>query len=174
VAYSFGYSGKDAGGCLYRSRDGITWEVVLDEAYPDVDSYGNESSLVFLDDGTAHCLLRRDKEAATAMLGTAHPPYTEWQWQDLGVRMGGPKMVRLADGRFLAAVRLHDGDRRTGLCWIDPEKGSAAEFLALPSGGDTSYAGIVEHDGVVWISYYSSHEEKTSIYLARLRVTGSD
>ena len=33
------------------------------------------------------------------------------------------------------------GRARTSLCWIDPDKGTLAEFLALPSGGDTSYAG---------------------------------
>jgi len=169
VAYSFGYSGKDAGGCLYKSADGIAWEVVLDNAYPDVESYGNESSLVFLDDGTGHCLLRRDGEGVNAVLGTASPPYTEWAWKDLGIRMGGPKMIRLSDGRFLAVVRLYgDDDRRTGLCTIDAERAEPTEVLALPSGGDTSYAGAVELDGTVWISYYSSHEEKTCIYLARV------
>jgi hypothetical protein len=36
--------------------------------------------------------------------------------------------------------------------------------------GDTSYPGMVWHDGLLWIPYYSSHEEKTSIYLARIRI----
>ena len=44
------------------------------------------------------------------------------------------------------------------------------EALELPSGGDTSYAGMVWHDGLLWIAYYSSHEEKTSIYLAKVKV----
>ena len=38
------------------------------------------------------------------------------------------------------------------------------------SGGDTSYPGLVWHDGLLWMSYYSSHEGKTSIYLARIRL----
>jgi hypothetical protein len=42
--------------------------------------------------------------------------------------------------------------------------------LTLPSGGDTSYAGMVWHDGVLWVSYYASHEGKTAIYLARVKV----
>ncbi|MCF6285976.1 MAG: exo-alpha-sialidase, partial [Candidatus Hydrogenedentes bacterium] len=40
--------------------------------------------------------------------------------------------------------------------------------LTLPSGGDTSYPGFVWHDDVLWMTYYSSHEEKTSIYLAKI------
>jgi hypothetical protein len=42
--------------------------------------------------------------------------------------------------------------------------------LTFPSGGDTSYAGLVWHDGLLWMSYYSSHEGKTSIYLAKIKV----
>ena len=42
--------------------------------------------------------------------------------------------------------------------------------LTLPSGGDTSYAGMVWHDGLLWVSYYSSHEGKTAIYLARVKL----
>ena len=42
--------------------------------------------------------------------------------------------------------------------------------LTFPSGGDTSYPGLVWHDGRLWMSYYSSHEAKTSIYLAKVRL----
>src|SRR5205085_7380324 len=42
--------------------------------------------------------------------------------------------------------------------------------LTLPSGGDTSYAGLVWHEGLLWVSYYSSHEGKASIYLAKVRL----
>jgi hypothetical protein len=45
------------------------------------------------------------------------------------------------------------------------------EIVSVPSGGDTSYPGLVWDDGMVWMSYYSSHEGRTSVYLARLRLT---
>ena len=44
--------------------------------------------------------------------------------------------------------------------------------LTLPSGGDTSYAGMVWHEGLLWMSYYSSHEDRPSIYLAKIRLAG--
>ena len=53
---------------------------------------------------------------------------------------------------------------------LDPTAGALTEFLTLPSGGDTSYAGLVWHEGLLWMSYYSSHEGKTSIYLAKVRL----
>ena len=54
--------------------------------------------------------------------------------------------------------------------WVDVRSGSLEEFLKLPSGGDTSYPGLVVHERLLWVSYYSSHEGKTSIYLARVRL----
>jgi hypothetical protein len=79
-------------------------------------------------------------------------------------------MIRIPDGRYVAAVRLYDGSVRTSLAWIDPRTGTLREFLKLPSGGDTSYAGLVWHEGLLWVSYYSSHEDKTSIYLAKVQL----
>ena len=51
---------------------------------------------------------------------------------------------------------------------MNAESGRLTEFLRLPSGGDTSYPGMVYHEGLLWVSYYASHEGKTSIYLARV------
>jgi hypothetical protein len=170
TGYSFGYSGKDKAGCLYATRDGKTWEIIKDDIFPEPESYPNETSLVFDDRGKAYCLLRRDRGSGTALLGISNLPYTDWEWKDLGVRIGGPKMIQLTDGRFIATVRLYDGQVRTSLCLVDPVEGSLKECLALPSGGDTSYAGMVEYKGSIWISYYSTHEEKTAIYLARVRI----
>src|SRR5690606_35715333 len=96
------------------------------------------------------------------------PPYTEWSWTDCGTRIGGPEMVRLPDGRLLAAVRLYDGAVRTSLAWVDPQTGAIEECLKLPSGGDTSYAGMELEGTTLSLSYYSSHEGKTSIYFARV------
>jgi hypothetical protein len=47
---------------------------------------------------------------------------------------------------------------------------SYAPDLVLPSGGDTSYAGMVWRENLLWLSYYSSHEDHASIYLAQLRL----
>ncbi len=167
MGYNVGYTGKDAAGTLYRTRDGKSWETHVEDFFPNGD--GNETSLVFGPDETGYCLLR-DGPDGNGHIGVAQPPYTDWTWSDLGARIGGPEMIRLSDGRFLAAVRLYDENVRTSLCWIDPDDGTMTEFLELPSGGDTSYAGLVEHNGEIWMSYYSSHEEKSSIYLARLRI----
>lgn len=171
-AYSMGY------GCnnqrllrLYVSNDGKTFETLVKDL--GITDYPNETAMVFSGD-TALCMLRRDGEQNTGLLGISLPPYTEWEWKDLGTRIGGPQMIQLPDGRYLAAVRLYGGAEwhtaRTSLCWVDPGNGTISEALELPSGGDTSYPGMVFYDGILWVSYYSSHEEKTSIYLAKVKI----
>ena len=112
------------------------------------------------------------------MLGIANPPYCDWTWKDLGVRIGGPHMIEIPGGRTVAAVRLYDGGARTSLCWLDPVAATLTEFMRLPSGGDTSYAGLAWHDGHLWVSYYSGHERDnshatTAIYLARVAIPSS-
>lgn len=174
-AYGLGYScGKDRSVRLYSSNDGKEFDTLCERLF-DVGR-PNETSLVF-DGDMCYCLLRRDEmlnSPDSALLGISQPPYTQWKWKDLGKRIGGPHMMQLPDRRFIGAVRLYDGKgwhpAYTSLCWIDPQSGTLSEALRLPSGGDTSYAGLVWHDGLLWISYYSSHEGKTAIYLAKVRV----
>ncbi|MFI2666278.1 hypothetical protein [Micromonospora carbonacea] len=155
---------------LYRSGDGLDLQPVVDTLF--LGGYPNESGLVFGPDGTATCLLRRDREAATAQLGRARPPYRHWTWTDLGVRVGGPALLGLPDGRLVAGVRLLDGGPRTAVCAVDPHRGALTELLALPSGGDCGYPGLDWHDGLLRVSYYSSHEERTCVYLAEVTLDG--
>jgi hypothetical protein len=155
---------------FYASPDGAHYKPLIDEV--NIDKGVGEDSIVFLEDESALCLIRHETGNKAAFLGKSKPPYTDWTWTDLGVRIGGPKLLQLPDGRFIAAVRLYDGGTRTSLCWLDPEKGTLTEALKFPSGGDTSYAGMVWHEGLLWVSYYSSHEAKTSIYLAKVKIPG--
>lgn len=169
TAYAVGYAtGADRMIRLYTSEDGRHFETRVEKLFD--EGYPNESSLVFLEDDSVVCLLRRDGEKNTAQVGLSQPPYTDWEWRDLGVRIGGPHAIQLPDGRFVAGVRLYDGQTRTALCWLDPEAAALEELLALPSGGDTSYPGLVWHEDLLWMSYFSSHEERSSIYLAKIRL----
>lgn len=153
---------------LYRSKDGGKFETLVEQLSAPAGC--GEDTILFMKDQSALCLLRHETGDKMAQLGTASPPYTDWKWRDLNLRIGGPNMIQLPDGRILAATRLYAGGARTSLSWLDPKNGKLTEVLKLPSGGDTSYAGLVLHEGLLWISYYSSHESKTSIYLAKVRI----
>jgi hypothetical protein len=168
-AWGIGYATREESMIrLYSSADGKSFETHL--ATLREGGEPNEGSILFLEDGTALCLLRRDGKGNMALLGTAKAPYQEWTWKDLGLKVGGPQLLLLPDGRIVASGRLYNGGAHTGLFWLDPKEGKATEFLKLPSGGDTSYPGLVFHEGLLWVSYYSSHEGKTSIYRAKVRL----
>lgn len=169
-AYGFGYgcSGAPRSLKFYESSDGISFQTLIPKV-EGVGTYPNETSMVFMPDDSVYCLLRQDGVPKDGLIGKSKPPYTDWTWKSLGTKIGGPDMIRLPDGRFIAVVRLYDAAVRTAVCWLDPETGTLTEAVALPSGGDTSYAGLVWHDDMLWVSYYSSHEGKTGIYLSRVR-----
>jgi hypothetical protein len=175
VAYGVGRIATERIPRLYRSEDGRHFEVVVKGRafFPHVPG-ASEATIRFLADDTALCLLRLNRvpgcKTVHGHLGVARPPYTHWTWKDIGAQIGGPNLIQLPDKRLVAGVRLYDGKQRTGLCWIEPQGGKLGEFLTLPSGGDTSYPGLVWHEGLLWVSYYSSHEDKTRIYLAKVKL----
>jgi hypothetical protein len=165
VAYSMGYEtyGDRSKRTLrlYKSADGRKFSSWVKKV--NVPNGVGEDRMLFLKDGSAICLLRHETGTKKGLLGKSKPPFKDWSWKELNLRIGGPNMIQLPDGRILAATRLYAPRARTSLSWVDPDAGTLTECLELPSGGDTSYPGMVLHDGVLWISYYSSHEEKTCI-----------
>lgn len=151
-----------------RSRDGVNYERIS----PDFD--GNEAALYFDERDKLNVLLRSSTRPSRLLLAQAAAPYQDWQQRPLTVgawdsQLGGPQILRLADRRLLAAGRLYKGEeQRTGLTLLDAERGTLTELLVLPSNGDSSYPGLVWHQGRLWMSYYSSHEGKSAIYLAQI------
>lgn len=153
---------KDSRGVrLYGAPD---YSVRVDDLK--IEGYPNESQIRFKKDGTAIALLRKDPD--NGLRGESQKPYKDWKWKDLGARIGGPNFLILPDGREIAVVRLYDGKTRTAVCEV--RDGSIRELVTLPSSGDSSYAGMVWDGKILWVSYYSSHEAKTSIYLARVKL----
>lgn len=173
AAYAIGYTiFEPLRTRLYIAPDGMHYDLMEDSLC--TEDFPNEATLAFQKDGSALCLQRRDAGKATALLGISKPPYIAWEWKDLGVRIGGPNLLILPDGCIIAAVRRYGANAWTSLNYLDPVEGTLREFLALPSGGDTSYAGLCWHEDILWVSYYSSHEEKTSIYLAKIKIPYRD
>jgi hypothetical protein len=154
---------------LYRSKDGKKFVPLVGTLY--ADGSPSESALYFELGGNALCIIRRGgNHPVSAVLGLASRPFTDWTWKTLNKNVAGPDVARLPDGRYIVAGRLTDGNKRTALCWLDVAKAKLTEFLPLPSGGVNGYPGMVFHDNELWVSYFSSHEDKTSVYVAKVRL----
>lgn len=183
VAYSVGYSGKDLDGTLYRSEDGRTWTTVKQNLFP--GGHGNEAALTFGHDGTFYALLRAGLGAHVSF-GTAAPPYDQWDWRELdaywdgpehrqpartieGIErdLGGPKIITLSDGRLVGAGRVR-GEVRANYFVIDPEEGVLTRLVGVLDG--SSYPGMVEHEGDLWITYIGRRGGAGPVYFARVQL----
>jgi hypothetical protein len=154
---------------LVRSRDAIHFQEV---ARLDVDA-PSETTLRFLPDETMVAMIRCEGNPKIGRIGTARPPYTEWKFVAADRRFGGPNLVQLPSGRWLAGSRGYEpGGAKTKLWWLDLDSGKLRDLLTLPSAGDNSYPGFVvdQENRRAYVSYYSSHEGKAAIYLATLRL----
>jgi hypothetical protein len=151
---------------LVASSDGVKYDLVT---HLDVPGHPNETTLRVMPDGEMVALVRREGGNTFGWIGRSRSPYREWTWKETQHRLGGPNFIRLPDGMLWAAGRSYPGGAKTVVARMTPG-GTYEPALTLPSGGDNSYPGLVWHGGVLWLSYYSSHEGKSAIYLARIKI----
>jgi hypothetical protein len=151
---------------LFASADGVKYTLIT---HLDVPGHPNETTLRFMPDGEMVAIVRREGGKTFGWIGHSRAPYTEWTWAETKHRLGGPNFIRLPDGSLWAAGRSYPGGAKTVLARMSAD-GKYEPALTFPSGGDTSYPGLVWHNGELWMSYYSTHEKKSSIYIAKVRV----
>lgn len=186
MGYSLAYNGVAANGILFRTRDGRNWRVLKDDVVED-GTGGNESSLVFGDDGTAYCLRRHN--AHTGFIGVGEAPhYQNWTWRKAlvdwhgdgnvqpvdeffnNVCLGGPKTLKLKDGRFLAVARALVPDVNDGRVVLFEFDAHNAILTKIAVVDGASYGGIAEDDDEIWITYRRYDAE--AIMLAKAPLDG--
>lgn len=154
---------------LFQTKDGLHYFPMTQIKVP---GSPNEVTLRFLPDDTMVAMVRRH---AKGMIGTSKPPYLEWKWKTTDTYFGGQNFLILEDGSMWGSSRFYkivDGEVVETHTAVGPmTMESFKPALILPSGGDTSYPGMVYRDDILYVSYYSSHEGKTSIYLAQILLT---
>ena len=175
VAYATGPAVNASGdhhSMLFSSRNGSEFEVMIPDFRASRSPRPTEATLRFDKAGNMICLHRRDGEKPTALLGFSPPPYVDFDWRDLGAYLGGPNFIQLPSGQWVACGRMKNvgpkKETKTVLCQLYLDAGTLEPLLVLPSGGDSSYPGLQWHQGKLWVSYYSSHESKAAIYLAKV------
>jgi hypothetical protein len=169
--YGFGYTfnvpAKDVSLTLWRTRDGVKYEPVARPKLP-APCWPDETTVRFLSDGTMIALVRNERNAGPAFFGRSSAPYAVWEWVNARQMVQGPNIIIAETDRVFYAGRDYRPGPVTALGSI-ASSGGWRQFV-LPSGGDTSYPGMVWHAGQIWMSYYSSHEGKTAIYFSRIDV----
>lgn len=148
---------------LLKTQDGVKYDLV--QRF-EIDGRPNEATVRFDTDDKMWILLRREGGNRMGMMGTSSAPFTDWTWKETGKQLGGPDFIFLPSGKMLMGSRAYDNGVATALYRFD-EQGNMIEIVRFRSGGDTSYPGFVIQDDTLWVSFYSSHEGKTSIYLAK-------
>ena len=149
---------------LIKTKNGVEYTLV---SALNIDNLPGESTVCFNPDGEMLILMRCDGGDKHGFIGTAYPPYTHWKWADLGIRLGGPNMILFNNTYIIGTRSFPEGGSKTAL-FFSGKSGPPRQFLELPSGGDTSYQGMLIYNDTLWVSYYSSHEGKSQIYLARI------
>lgn len=154
---------------LYKTEDALTY--VKMNTF-ELEERPNEATIRFDHEGLMWILIRRSGSwKSHAVMGCASEPYDDWIWYDIGYSVGGPNFLILDEGEIWIAGRLMYASpygiiAKTGL--LCSEGRGFRRKLLLPSGGDSSYPGMIRHEDFLWISYYSSHEGSTAIYFAKV------
>lgn len=159
-----GSSDRDATVVLMKTKDGRKFNEVSPLAVKD---YPNESTVRFDKNKDMVVLVRRDGGDKMGFLAKSKPPYTDWTYTKLDYRLGGPNFLFLNKHKLVIGTREY-GTKTTTAILVTDLNGRRQKTINLPSGGDTGYPGLVIHKKALWVSYYSSHEGKAGIYLARI------
>jgi hypothetical protein len=170
-------------GTLFRTRDGKSWRPLARNTFP--EGMSNEASIVFEKSGRACCLLRHHPNHLP--IGLADGPYYQsWSWRQaridwdgngdarpadevLRAPFGGPRTLRLGDGRLVTAARVlgpGSDDGRITLFWIDPDAGVLTRFAEC---NGTTYGGVAEHEGKLWVTF-STPKTASEVLLATMDV----
>lgn len=132
--------------------------------------YPNESHIIIKENNDAIAIVRRDADTFTAKLGRSRPPFTHWEWHDLGIYIGGPCMIDVGNDHALIGGREYNGKALVTSIWLlNTKTHGLRHLLTLPSSGDNSYPGMAYINDTLYMSYYSSHiDHQARVYLAEI------
>lgn len=148
---------------LITSTDGLEWKKISTIRGGNWES---ETTLFFEKDDRITAFLRQKYGSPRSAYMEAEPPWTEWKQRPADFDLSGHDIVTFDGTHYLLSrSRTAKGTGTMVYLW---ENGKLSPWCALPSGGDCSYPGAVRDGDHMLVSYYSSHEGATNIYLARV------
>lgn len=157
-------AGRERESQLITSTDGLHWEKV---ATVRAGNWESETTFWFGPNERLYAFIRT-KYSGLGHIMESTPPYQQWTQRPAGVHLSGHIVETFRGVTYLLSRWMAPSGRETGTMIYTFEAGQLKPYCRLPAGGDCSYCGAVELDAEMLVSYYSSHEGSTNIYLARV------
>lgn len=149
---------------LVASDDGLAWRKVSTIR---AGNWESETTLYVDRQGHATAFLRQKYGSPACQVLEADPPYAAWQARPAGVpHLSGHSVHTFGGVTYLLSRMIVPGTRKTGVRIYTYAQGKLEPYCDLPAGGDCAYAEAVAAGDDMLVSYYSSHEGTTNVYLA--------
>ena len=152
---------------LIKSKDGIHWEMVSKIRGGNWES---ETTIHFLTDTKIVAFLRQKYGSPRASLLFSEAPFMEWKQKPMPKHsFSGHDSYTFGKINVFTSRAIEPGLKKPcTMIYTFDEEVNLKPYCRLPSGGDCSYPSIVLDGKDMLVSYYSSHEGSTNIYLARV------
>lgn len=146
-----------------KSTDGVKWEKVSTIR---AGNWESETTLFFDEKHHATAFLRQKYGSPQAQILEAVPPYTTWASRPAGSPHFSGHSVHTFRGVTYLLTRSVGPGKTSGSTIYTFADGKLTPYCELPAGGDCAYLEAVEEGANMLVSYYSTHEGSTNIYLA--------
>ena len=156
-------AGKGRAVHLVKSTDGVKWEKVSTIR---AGNWESETTLLFDARHHATAFLRQKYGSPQAQILESDPPYAEWRARPADAPHFSGHSVHTFRGVTYLLSRTLVAGKATGSRIYVFAGGKLTPYCDLPAGGDCAYLEAVEDGANMLVSYYSTHEGTTNIYLA--------
>jgi hypothetical protein len=162
---------------LLRSEDGLNWTLV---SVAFRDFMAGEADMLFPEDGSVRLFTRTNEGAGTSYWLQSDPSRTQWTTRDSGVLVHAPAFAAWKDRLFVSGRARVEKVTSTKIWEVKGDE--LVELITLPSGGDTSYPGLMADPAslegdvpALFVTWYSQHESgdnrhAAGVYAARILI----
>ena len=156
-------SGKLREVYLVVSDDGLDWKKISTIR---AGNWESETTIHFDQGDKLFAFLRQKYGSPESSILESIAPFVEWKAVPGPVHFSGHAM-RTFEGVDYLLSRTRKGSEMGTMIYLWDE-GQLTPYCELPAGGDCAYPEAVQIGDEMLVSYYSSHEGSTNIYLARV------
>jgi hypothetical protein len=158
--------GKQRNVDLIRSDDGLNWEKV---SRIRGGNWESETTIYFAADNKIAAFLRQKYGSPQSSILTSTAPFDQWEETPTPqMHFSGHAAYKFDGVDYFMSRTFEQGRKHPGVMIYTLNGTELTPYCKLPAGGDCAYPAAVQVGDEMLVSYYSSHEGSTNIYLARV------